>query len=562
MIKRIELTNFMSHDHTVIEPAAGLTVLVGPNNCGKSAIVAALQIICSNENSTYVMRHGARECSVEVETDDGHVVQWRRKNSPSYVIDGQTFDRLRGSGLPDELHAALRMAKVDAGDNTDFDVHFGTQKSPIFLVGGSAANAARFFASSSDAIRLVEMQKRHKEKLTSAKSMKNRLEAEANQVNATLGILEPVVDLEKRLEASRDVYEALGRLANMISAAEKSEVALRIQSATIAGHSAQADALRSLSRPPEIAPTRPLHDALTVLQTAQREATAAESRAGALAKLSGPPELAPVGPLQSLIEALVNAKARLQTTASRAQALRLLAVPPRLTPTEPLQTLIRATVSEQARRETVASQSRVLSALLSPPALRDDSTIERLLSGIVRFNQHCRRAAAETRTLSSMSLPPQLADVEPLRRLVGRLTQFADGLATRARTSRLLGCLREPPQLVDESNLAASLAAINRAYRQVARCEQLSSAAALIAPAPAVFETVAISACVGRLEASAADVAMRESALRTAASHLAEAAADLRSKVEGSFCPICGSTMDAEKVIARATVGLGGHDHG
>ena len=36
MITRIELTNFMSHKHTVIEPAAGLTVLVGPNNIGKS----------------------------------------------------------------------------------------------------------------------------------------------------------------------------------------------------------------------------------------------------------------------------------------------------------------------------------------------------------------------------------------------------------------------------------------------------------------------------------------------------------------------------------------------
>ena len=55
VIKRIELINFMSHEHTVIEPAAGLTVLVGPNNCGKSAIVTALQILCHNDNSTYVL---------------------------------------------------------------------------------------------------------------------------------------------------------------------------------------------------------------------------------------------------------------------------------------------------------------------------------------------------------------------------------------------------------------------------------------------------------------------------------------------------------------------------
>ncbi len=41
MIRRITLVNFMSHSHTVIEPADGLTILTGQNNCGKSAVVWA-----------------------------------------------------------------------------------------------------------------------------------------------------------------------------------------------------------------------------------------------------------------------------------------------------------------------------------------------------------------------------------------------------------------------------------------------------------------------------------------------------------------------------------------
>src|SRR6185436_3727223 len=90
---------------------------------------------------------------------------WRRKNSPAYTIDGEPFDRLKSGGLPEPLHKALRLPKVEAGDDEEFDVHFGEQKAPIFLLGDSPAKAARFFASSSDAIRLVEMQKRHKEKL-------------------------------------------------------------------------------------------------------------------------------------------------------------------------------------------------------------------------------------------------------------------------------------------------------------------------------------------------------------------------------------------------------------
>lgn len=119
MIRRIELTNFMSHEHTVIEPAEGLTVLVGPNNCGKSAVVNALQILCHNDNSTYVTRHGQRECFVRVETDGGHIIEWARKNSPRYTIDGEPFDRLK-STLPQELFHTLRMPKVSSDGDYPF----------------------------------------------------------------------------------------------------------------------------------------------------------------------------------------------------------------------------------------------------------------------------------------------------------------------------------------------------------------------------------------------------------------------------------------------------------
>ena len=61
MIRSITLENYMSHARTVIEPAGGLTVLVGENNCGKSAVVSALQTLCHNENGDYMVRHGAGE---------------------------------------------------------------------------------------------------------------------------------------------------------------------------------------------------------------------------------------------------------------------------------------------------------------------------------------------------------------------------------------------------------------------------------------------------------------------------------------------------------------------
>ena len=44
MIRRITLINFMSHVNSVIDLADGLTVLVGPNNSGKSTLLQAAMV--------------------------------------------------------------------------------------------------------------------------------------------------------------------------------------------------------------------------------------------------------------------------------------------------------------------------------------------------------------------------------------------------------------------------------------------------------------------------------------------------------------------------------------
>ena len=304
VLTRIELTNFMSHAHTVIEPAAGLTVLVGPNNCGKSAIVAALQILCHNETSTYVLRHGQRECSVEVETIDGHTVRWTRKNSPSYLIDGQLFDRLRGAGIPDQLHQALRLPKVDAGEDANFDVHFGAQKSPIFLLGSSAATAARFFASSSDAIRLVEMQRRHKEKLAEKQRQKTRLEAESKQLNAELETLQPAVRIEQQLRDAEIAYVALQQGQSALALLVHEASLLDRQSLAVANCAERAAALASLGAPPQLADAGAVETLLDRLRAVGDAVRRAESDGVALESLGPPPRIDETAALERLIERL------------------------------------------------------------------------------------------------------------------------------------------------------------------------------------------------------------------------------------------------------------------
>jgi hypothetical protein len=202
----------MAHERTVIEPAAGLTVLVGPNNCGKSAIVHALQTLCYNKPADFAVRHGAKGSSVTVETDDGHVVAWRRKKGVvSYMIDGREVGRLGQGGVPDDLHKILRMPRIEpSNDNgSPFYVHFGLQKSPIFLLDDPPARAATFFASSSDAEKLLAMQRLHRDRTRDNRRDLERLAAEAGLLDQRLTAAEPVTAVAEKVSALEETYRRL-----------------------------------------------------------------------------------------------------------------------------------------------------------------------------------------------------------------------------------------------------------------------------------------------------------------------------------------------------------------
>ncbi len=393
MIKRIELANFMSHEHTVIEPADGLTVLVGPNNCGKSAVVAALQILAYNDNSKYVVRHGQRECSVRVETDDGHVIQWRRKrDSPSYTIDGQLYDRLGRGGTPDELDKALRLPKVVTGDR-ETDVHFGEQKHPIFLLDSSELQAAQFFASSSDASRFVEMQTLHKQKAAAAQRDKCRLETEAAQLNRELESLEPTTEIDDRLRELEQAYAELRDLAECIDQHSQDVAQLRARMQRMARHGAETQALAALPTPPEMLPLGPLVELIQQLQRVQRLADRSAAR-GSLEALAGAPELALVDPLDALLQ--------------------------------------RLGIAGSAQREAQAIKAS-LEQLSGPPVMHDLADMQRTVQRILEYQQDSQRWGQEQSVLAPSSSPPQLAVAEAaagsLQQLIGTLKSASDRAA-------------------------------------------------------------------------------------------------------------------------------------
>jgi len=210
MITRVELENFMSHTHSVFELAEGLTVLLGDNNSGKSAVVHAIQCLCENTSGKYMIRHGTRECIVTIATSEGDEISWHRtKTTAWYIINGKKHSRLKGR-VPDELHQVLRLpALTDENQKESYNVHFAFQKQPIFLLHDTGGKRATFFASSSDAGKLMAMQVLHKQQTTAARARERELSNRVEDQAATVASLAAVPELDPSLQKLEQQHDAL-----------------------------------------------------------------------------------------------------------------------------------------------------------------------------------------------------------------------------------------------------------------------------------------------------------------------------------------------------------------
>lgn len=512
MIKRIELKNFMSHEHTVIEPAAGLTVLIGPNNVGKSAIIAALQILCYNENSTYVMRHGTKECYVTVETDDDHTIQWRRKKSPSYMIDGQKFDRLARKGVPEELHQSLRLSKVEANSGDAFDIHFGSQKTPIFLLDQSGATAARFFASSSDAIKLVAMQKKHNDKVRDARQKRIRLDKESEQLNAELAALEPIVAIDKRVEVLEEDYQSILQFNDQLTGIQRVESSLTERSNSVAVLKAENEALAPLSLPPVLFPLEPLEESISLIRDWEKQHRVSDIQFRALEALESPPRLTETEPLVALLQGLE--------------------------------------LHERIIKEGLEQQS-VFEKLESPPVLNDIDLIERIASNLSEATLALETTHEQIDALVSLQEPPRLQALEDLGILISNL-QTTDDLSQQLQGQQALLTELFPLEIESHDELTELTDLFKETERKLKRMREeityFETMTILDAPHP-IHE---VDDLLLEFKSASSRVDIQNQKMEQIQAELAEVVELIRLAAEDESCPVCGGTMSPEKLLEQA----------
>jgi exonuclease SbcC len=368
VLRRIVLENFMSHSHTVIEPAEGLTILVGPNNCGKSAVVSALQSLCSNLTGDFMVRHGERQTSVTVETDDGHSITWRRKGTTvSYVIDGEEIHRLRG-GVPDRVHEILRLPKVSTdGGEDEFDIHFAAQKAPIFLINEPERRAATFFAASSDAARLMQMQRLHTEKVKESKRQRDHLEQDLSRLDRELSALAPIGDLAGQMQTVEQLFCALDEQAKEIAEVERRIKAIARERAHWAYLGEEFNALELLHQPREPSDSRALERLISEIADCTRRRAAELERGQILSKLSPISELGQTAELTQCIAGIATCMADRSHIGLEADTLEKLQVPPTLIDVVPLQNLVNELVREMEVCGKASQSCTALGEIMGPP---------------------------------------------------------------------------------------------------------------------------------------------------------------------------------------------------
>jgi exonuclease SbcC len=132
MIRSIRIRDFQRHRNIKIRLDQRITTIVGPSDCGKSAVLRALRWVMLNDpRGDKFIRKGAKRASVTI-CLDGHKITRSRGTGNSYILDGEKFHAL-GNGVPQEIASILNVS----------DLNFQKQIGSPYLFASSPGEVSR-----------------------------------------------------------------------------------------------------------------------------------------------------------------------------------------------------------------------------------------------------------------------------------------------------------------------------------------------------------------------------------------------------------------------------------
>lgn len=200
MITSVEIYNFQSHKHTLVNLVEGVNVIIGPSDAGKSSIFRAVNWVRSNRplGDAYRSEWGGDTRAI-LTTDDGNVVERLRTDRDNmYIVNGIELKAF-GTEPPEEVIKALRIDTYNVQ----------TQDDPPFLLSMSPGEAAQVLnkAASIDVIdRAV-----------------GGLNREYRRITQRMGVKEEQL---KKQEKELESFHLMGSIEALMDAVEEGSVEL------------------------------------------------------------------------------------------------------------------------------------------------------------------------------------------------------------------------------------------------------------------------------------------------------------------------------------------------
>lgn len=140
-IAKVEIKNFQSHEHSILEFDKGYNCIIGENGKGKTSIMRALEWCLTNSlKGEYFITTNKDECSVKITlSDDSYIERYRtRKSAGGYNIRTSWGELLElkgfGSEVPVEVINEHQMPFVNLAKGLVKTLNIARQSENVFLL--------------------------------------------------------------------------------------------------------------------------------------------------------------------------------------------------------------------------------------------------------------------------------------------------------------------------------------------------------------------------------------------------------------------------------------------
>lgn len=257
-IDRLVVSNFQSLESADIE-LGPFTVIVGPSNSGKSALLRALKAVVRNVNSPSSVKVGKTSFTSQVTFGGIDVAIERGKSQSTYRVilpDGQeeVFTK-SGRTVPDEVQKMLGLPTPDGPDLT-----FSSQIDPPFLLSETGTVAAKMLGDLTNVSKLhAAAREANRRRLEASKMQKIRMD---DAIGCAQRLKEGFSDLQSHAATLKECRALMDSVQGKAREAERLQATLNQIEMAVA---AESDLFARMAELPQPANIDPLLDRATAL---------------------------------------------------------------------------------------------------------------------------------------------------------------------------------------------------------------------------------------------------------------------------------------------------------